>query len=285
MNKELLQLGLILLICSAGCKKESDSVKVVADFTVSNPVSYMNDSVYFENQSVNASGYQWDFGDRKTSYDKNIYHRYTSPGNFKVILTASGPDGKDTASAMVSIKVQEVLKTIYEGRGIKGLTLLEDNWNTFHSVYPSADTVYYSDYVPEYDVYLNQVYNYTEGVVGLFTCSTEKITDSDTLQGLALVIPYRGYTTKSLKLTCRFDDVKEAYGNPSQISDQESMYGYFYLAEGIDFYSYKNDDINIIRQIMVYPPEAKKSASKTGRLTTGRIRGAMRKCLRSGVRR
>lgn len=42
----------------------------------------------FSNQSINATRYDWDFGDGESSTDVNPIHQYTKTGNYKVCLTA-----------------------------------------------------------------------------------------------------------------------------------------------------------------------------------------------------
>lgn len=45
-------------------------------------------TVSFTNASRNAQSFVWDFGDGKTSTDKNPVHKYSKYGTFKVTLTA-----------------------------------------------------------------------------------------------------------------------------------------------------------------------------------------------------
>ncbi|MEP7143026.1 MAG: PKD domain-containing protein [Ferruginibacter sp.] len=50
-------------------------------------------SVDFTNQALNATSYQWDFGDNTTSTSPNPAHTYNSYGNFKVQLVVTGING------------------------------------------------------------------------------------------------------------------------------------------------------------------------------------------------
>lgn len=50
-------------------------------------------TVNFVNSSSNATSYQWDFGDGKTSTVKDPIHIYTSPGTYSVSLTATNSRG------------------------------------------------------------------------------------------------------------------------------------------------------------------------------------------------
>jgi YVTN family beta-propeller protein len=53
--------------------------------------------VQFTDQSTGEiTSWHWDFGDGTTSADHNPVHTYTTPGNFDVSLTVSGPGGANT---------------------------------------------------------------------------------------------------------------------------------------------------------------------------------------------
>jgi YVTN family beta-propeller protein len=53
--------------------------------------------VQFTDQSTGEiTSWHWDFGDGTTSADQNPAHTYTTPGNFNVSLTISGPGGANT---------------------------------------------------------------------------------------------------------------------------------------------------------------------------------------------
>jgi PKD repeat protein len=65
-----------------------------ADFTIlQNNGSFI---IQFLNNSTDATGYSWDFGDGQSSQENNPSHLYTTGGNFTVTLTASNGDCSDT---------------------------------------------------------------------------------------------------------------------------------------------------------------------------------------------
>jgi len=67
--------------------------------------------IKFVNNSLNASTYQWDFGDGNTSYDENPSHTYTEPGIFTVTLCVwSEHQCPDTL-------VKEKLVNVLDGEG------------------------------------------------------------------------------------------------------------------------------------------------------------------------
>ncbi|MVN92376.1 PKD domain-containing protein [Mucilaginibacter aquatilis] len=72
-----------ILLLSA-CKKE----KIQPDFSLTKSNYYLNEPVLFDNKSVNASSYTWDFGDGTTSSETSPIHNYTKGGVFQVKLSA-----------------------------------------------------------------------------------------------------------------------------------------------------------------------------------------------------
>ncbi len=64
-----------------------------ADFAFTSGGCVASCEVYFENRSINAHTFLWDFGDGKRSQDHNPTHLYTRGGDFTVRLTATGETG------------------------------------------------------------------------------------------------------------------------------------------------------------------------------------------------
>lgn len=63
----------------------------------------VNNVATFTNTSVNATNYQWNFGDAGTSTSQNPVHTYTNVGNYTVTLIASNSCDADTIVMTVSI--------------------------------------------------------------------------------------------------------------------------------------------------------------------------------------
>lgn len=72
------------------CTKDTD--KCIADFTMTGDNGIAPDTVNFTNNSVNASAYNWDFGDGTTSAEISPKHVYSSAGKYTVTLKAIGAD-------------------------------------------------------------------------------------------------------------------------------------------------------------------------------------------------
>ncbi|NCD70424.1 PKD domain-containing protein [Mucilaginibacter agri] len=83
---------ILLIACAAitilsGCKKEKVPT---AAFTTSKSNYYLSEPVLFSNTSVNASTYDWDFGDGQTSKESNPQHAYTKSGTYQVRMLVGG---------------------------------------------------------------------------------------------------------------------------------------------------------------------------------------------------
>lgn len=105
------QILIVLLVLSSvfGCSKGTNpELAPEADFRGA-PVSGSAPlTVSFNNNSSGKiDSYEWDFGDGKSSTAGNPSHTYTSPGNYTVVLTISGPGGSDTRTRSKYVSVSE----------------------------------------------------------------------------------------------------------------------------------------------------------------------------------
>ena len=79
-------------------------------FTYSPNPSQENTPTQFTNESQNATGYQWLFGDGDTSMEVNTSHQYTMTDTFKVCLVATNIIGcTDTSCQLVAAVVKPLL--------------------------------------------------------------------------------------------------------------------------------------------------------------------------------
>lgn len=80
-----------------GTDKTAKTVKVFAfpkaDFAFISAGCTASCDVYFENRSINAHSFLWDFGDGERSDEYSPTHKYTRGGIFTVRLTATGETG------------------------------------------------------------------------------------------------------------------------------------------------------------------------------------------------
>lgn len=67
------------LITATSCKKQVEAF-ISADKTVVT----VDETVKFTNTSINASSYEWDFGDGKTSTEQSPSHSWSSVGTYIV---------------------------------------------------------------------------------------------------------------------------------------------------------------------------------------------------------
>ena len=71
----------------------------------------------FTNQSSNATGYNWDFGDGQESSDSDPDHHYQTDGVYVVTLISSGVCGNDTSTTTVSIQTPPQAAFAYQASG------------------------------------------------------------------------------------------------------------------------------------------------------------------------
>ena len=75
--------------CNLGVFKFDFNLPItLADFDV-NPVSCLNDTLFFTNRSLRGTSFHWDFGDGNTSTLFSPFHTYGSPGNYTVTLAVA----------------------------------------------------------------------------------------------------------------------------------------------------------------------------------------------------
>ncbi|MEQ8905675.1 PKD domain-containing protein [Ekhidna sp.] len=82
----------------------------------------------FMNESINASSFEWDFGDGNKSTDKSPTYTYASTGVYNVVLTATNASGSVTSSETI---------TVFDPAG--GATFAAVLQNADFETYPTAE--------------------------------------------------------------------------------------------------------------------------------------------------
>jgi len=84
-----------------------------------------NNSVNFNNSSINATDYFWDFGDGFSSIEENPIHDYASSGTYTVILTSSNICGSTTETQTLTTSLDPVAQfsTSQGASGCAGYTV------------------------------------------------------------------------------------------------------------------------------------------------------------------
>jgi hypothetical protein len=104
----------------------------VSGFTVSANNTMVHQAVMFNNTSVGATNYNWNFGDgTSVSGMDNTSHSYTTAGVYTVVLTASTPGGCNSVSS------QEITVTDNTATGIRNINDLSSLgiWSHENKVY------------------------------------------------------------------------------------------------------------------------------------------------------
>ena len=93
-----------------------------------------NLSVSFINTSTNAKSYKWEFGDGKTSTDKNPNHTYTKEGTYSVTLTVTNVTKSNKTSKSITLQLP-VPKASFTYTTQAPLTVIFSNKSTNATTY------------------------------------------------------------------------------------------------------------------------------------------------------
>lgn len=84
-----------------------------AHFSVDKINPEVGQEVFFNNESHNASDFEWDFGDGYISDEPNPVHTFTGSGTFEVVLTAYSRKGlSDKASITITVNIPTLLEVL-----------------------------------------------------------------------------------------------------------------------------------------------------------------------------
>lgn len=83
---------------------DPNTPELEAGFRASPGPAGAEQTISFANITVGeVTSWRWDFGDGSSSTERAPTHRYASPGTYSVTLTATGPDGSDSARHTVRV--------------------------------------------------------------------------------------------------------------------------------------------------------------------------------------
>ena len=116
MKKRLLcylTLGFLLLFLGS-CSKEEKTPEPLptAGFTVTGGDCIAPCEVTFTNTSINATSYQWNFGDGTTSTEQSPKHTYQKGGYYTVVLKATGPGGNGQHTNTLFVETPYIKVTV-----------------------------------------------------------------------------------------------------------------------------------------------------------------------------
>ena len=125
--KTIIYLSLVLPLFLLSCESTPE-----AHFSTDTIDPEVGQEVFFNNDSQNATRFEWDFGDGYISNDKNPGHIYTGTGTFEVTLTAISKSGLDDKA---SLTLEVMIPTLLE------IEVIE----CFHEyIVPDASVILYS---------------------------------------------------------------------------------------------------------------------------------------------
>jgi PKD repeat protein len=103
------RLPIFLILIALVLVQSCDKVPTAA-FSYEPPIDLViGDTVYFINDSENASSFEWDFGNGQTSAEESPFVIYEDAAFYTVVLNAISRAGNDTISHVVDINYPTVL--------------------------------------------------------------------------------------------------------------------------------------------------------------------------------
>ncbi len=145
-----------------------------ANFTFNTDPICEGDSIYFMNLSLEATSFEWDFGDGTISYEENPVQSYSIDGDYEITLTVTSENGCEdtfTAPYVVTVYPQPNLDIdVSDYQGCEPLLIQFDNSSTDATDYywDLGDGSFSYEFEPEnsYDVgsYTPILYANYEGV-------------------------------------------------------------------------------------------------------------------------
>lgn len=248
----LIFFGLILL---NSCISDPEAI-----FSVDSTEYETDYEIEFNNESLNATTYEWDFGDGYFSTQVNPVHSYTYTGNYKVSLNVVNGDKESETTKTLSI-VPGFEPTIYEGRSVDGI-YVGDSWSEVKNEM-GTDTLYTS--FDSEGIYYHFVYYADFEVELLFRSYESELKDDDRISDIIVNFRNGGITYKGINFDNTIDDVYTAYGLPLDVRSGSNNVGYWYDDLGIDFYEYENVNgvlSGLVDEMWIYEPIGnEKSAS------------------------
>jgi PKD repeat protein len=107
--KRIIFFALFLPLLLVSCHKDPEPPE--AHFSTNTIEPEVGQNVLFTNESINGTGYEWDFGDGFTSSERDPVHWYSSNGTYDVILTVFGEEGmSDQAQITLTVVIPTLLE-------------------------------------------------------------------------------------------------------------------------------------------------------------------------------
>jgi PKD repeat protein len=230
----------------------------VAGFTMSHTTAETGTEITFTNTSVNATSYQWNFGDGGTSTATNPKHTYTAAGNYEITLEVTGLGGVDAYSK--SITITETQENLILPGDRAGVFILGDNLGV-HKAKIGSETAVHATALLSDGTWLHILLYDITGIGFGFITSSSTLYNSDVPFAIICMEAFNGITDKGIIIGNTFSQVTAAYGSPSRISSSTGTYYYDLL--GI-YFSPSSTDETRVGDMTIYMTSGKKSTKSPG---------------------
>jgi PKD repeat protein len=170
---------------SADGSEGGEVIAPVTDFTVSETLIYIGETVFFSDESTgNPTSWEWTFegGTPSTSTDQNPVVAYNTVGTYRVVLTINNEYGSDTTIRRDFITVENSFGNLIENPGLE--TGVEDPWVGSGNFQVQSSEVYAGTYAMDI---LRPGSRYDQVVDGLYPDTTYTLSAYGKGKGMQLV--------------------------------------------------------------------------------------------------
>ncbi len=188
---------------AAGSSTTSQTITVLAAPTAGFSSSMSGLTATFTNNSTGATSYSWDFGDGSNSTEQSPVHTYAAPGDYTVVLTATGPCGTATFTQTIGTNAAVAANfTVVPNSGCAALTVqftnLSSNATSYLWDFPGGS--------PAASTEANPVVTYsTSGVYTATLTATNNLGSATFSQTITVnAAPTAAFTSSTAGLTTTF---------------------------------------------------------------------------------
>lgn len=160
MLSKLLRVAFVALLATvplifSACSEEDEEPMPVAAFMISPQDVVVGEYVTFQNQSENATAYEWSFDNGETSTEENPMVSFSSAGTYTVTLITTGAGGTDQTTMDVTVEEPTVMfmdgldLTIYSlniSNGSTNNTISLDGEGYALAIDYKTQTLFYNDF-------------------------------------------------------------------------------------------------------------------------------------------
>ena len=184
----------------------------VASFTYDPEELYVGEVITFQNTSLEAISYIWDFGDGTISNIEHPTHTFEDAGTYIVELTAMGEGGVNTVAHELTLQVPI---NIFPGQGVMGIDL-GDSYLNMQGALGDPDIISLVLLSQGFAVYAA---DYRDLGITFYLVSSGNLRTTDPVALIWIYPPFKGQSSQGISLRSTLTDIVAVYGEADDITE------------------------------------------------------------------